>query len=91
MKWYRKAANQGDADAQNNLGLMYNKGQGVMEDYVEAYKWYSLSAAQGFSTAVRNRDKIVRLMTAEQIAEGQRLAHEFKPTEAAKSGASGSQ
>ncbi|MFM1551458.1 MAG: hypothetical protein ACKJSG_18795, partial [Lentisphaeria bacterium] len=26
MKWYRKAAEQGDAIAQNNLGVMYDKG-----------------------------------------------------------------
>ena len=38
---FRKAAEQGDGDAQFNLGLMYAKGKGVPQDYVEAYKWYS--------------------------------------------------
>jgi TPR repeat protein len=79
LKWNRKAANQGDIGAQNNLGVMCAKGQGVPQDYVEAYKWYNLAAAQGDSDAIDNRDGIVRHMTPEQIAEGQRLSHEFKP------------
>ena len=33
VTWYRKAAEQGDADAQYNLGVMYAKGQGVPQDY----------------------------------------------------------
>ena len=40
VKWYRKAAEQGDALAQNNLGLMYANGEGVPEDDREAVKWY---------------------------------------------------
>jgi TPR repeat protein len=37
-KWYRKASEQGVATAQSNLGFMYTNGEGVAEDYVEAYK-----------------------------------------------------
>ena len=36
VKWYRKAAEQGDAYAQHNLGLAYSYGSGVVKDYVEA-------------------------------------------------------
>ena len=36
VKWYRLAADQGDASAQFNLGVMYDKGQGVPQDYAEA-------------------------------------------------------
>ena len=39
VRWYRKAAEQGDATAQNNLGHMYSKGQGVPQNFVEAEKW----------------------------------------------------
>jgi len=42
-------AEQGDAKAQNNLGVMYDKGQGVPQDYKEAVKWYRLSAEQGIA------------------------------------------
>ena len=41
VKWYRKSADQGDAVAQNILGIMYEKGNGVEKDYVEALKWYN--------------------------------------------------
>jgi Sel1 repeat len=36
IKWYRKAAEQGDAVAQFNLGVMYAKGEGVPHNYGEA-------------------------------------------------------
>ena len=39
MKWYRRAAEQGDAAAESNLGGMYEDGKGVPEEWVEAAKW----------------------------------------------------
>ena len=47
MKWYRKAAEQGQVDAQYNLGSFYRKGWGVPKDYAEAVKWYRKAAEQG--------------------------------------------
>ena len=44
VKRIRIAAEQGDAEAQFNLGEMYNEGKGVPLDYNEATKWYRLSA-----------------------------------------------
>ena len=49
MKWYRKAAEQGDAKAQFNLALRYYKGEGVTQDYAEAAKWYRKAAEQTVS------------------------------------------
>ena len=43
----RKAAEQGDAWAQNNLGLAYNTGRGVAKDQVESVKWWRKAAEQG--------------------------------------------
>ena len=54
VRWYRLAAEQGDATAQNNLGFMYARGEGVPEDDVEAVKWYRLAAEQGDATAQTN-------------------------------------
>ena len=54
VKWYRLAAEQGIADAQTNLGYMYEKGQGVLQDYAEAVKWYRLAAEQGHAKAQTN-------------------------------------
>jgi TPR repeat protein len=53
-KLYRKAAQQGDAYAQYNLGSMYNHGQGVAQDYAQAVKWYTQAAHQGHPDAQYN-------------------------------------
>ncbi|MGB6290648.1 MAG: tetratricopeptide repeat-containing serine protease family protein, partial [Desulfobulbales bacterium] len=45
---------QGRANAQYNLGLLYKKGQGVKQDYQEAAKWYRKAAEQGDANAQYN-------------------------------------
>jgi TPR repeat protein len=62
------------------LGLVYEIGQGVPQDYVRAYMWYHLAAARGNQEALRNRDDAAQHMTSAQIAEAQKLAREWKPT-----------
>ena len=47
-------AKQGNADAQYNLGVMYEGGQRVLQDYKEALKWYRLAAAQSHEGAIEN-------------------------------------
>lgn len=49
----RAGAEQGDARAQANLGYMYSHGQGVLQDYVEAVRWYRKAADQGDATGQR--------------------------------------
>ena len=49
----KKAAEQGHADAQYNLGVMYAYGDGVPEDNIQAYAWISLASAQGMENAKR--------------------------------------
>ncbi len=51
---YRPLAEQGYADAQNNLGVMYRRGEGVTQDYGEAMKWLRLAAAQDDTDAQFN-------------------------------------
>jgi hypothetical protein len=46
------AANQGLAEAQFNLGLMYMKGEGIDENQDEAVRLWRLSASQGFTQAI---------------------------------------
>ena len=50
----KKKAEQGDANAQNILGLMYNNGEGVTQDYKEAVKWFTKAAEQGYASAQYN-------------------------------------
>jgi len=42
-------AEQGNAYAQDNLGVMYEYGQGVPQDYAEAVKWFRKAAEQGYA------------------------------------------
>jgi TPR repeat protein len=51
----------------------------VAKDEVEAYKWWLLAAGQGNDDAKYNMTIVENKMTREQIAEGQRLARDFKP------------
>ncbi len=51
VKWFRKAAEQGYAPAQQILGLFYHKGVGVDKDKAEGVKWIRKAAEQGYSDA----------------------------------------
>ena len=46
-RWYRKAADQGLADAQYVLGVAYNAGEGVEKDQREAVRWFRMAVEQG--------------------------------------------
>ena len=54
LREWTPLAEQGDASAQSNLGVMYEKGQGVVQNYKIALKWYRLSAEQGHAGAQYN-------------------------------------
>ena len=54
VKWYQKAADQGNAMAQSNLGLRYASGEGVEQDLKEAVKWSQKAADQGDAYAQYN-------------------------------------
>jgi TPR repeat protein len=79
VRLIRPLAEQGNANAQYNLGTFYDNGLGVPLDKVRAYMWFSLSAAQGREGAAALRDLIARRMTPAQIAEAEELAREWKP------------
>ena len=51
LREWTPLAEQGNAAAQGNLGVMYEKGQGVPRDDKTAVKWYRLAAEQGLSSA----------------------------------------
>ncbi len=78
---FRPLAQQGDADAQFMLGYSYALGDGVLQDYVEAHKWFNLAASQGKKDARKARESLEKKMTAAQLAEAQRLAREWKPVQ----------
>jgi TPR repeat protein len=54
MRWYRRAADQGNSQAQVNLGRLYERGMGVAKDNAQAIRWYGLAAGQGNTDAENN-------------------------------------
>ncbi len=70
LQLLKPLAEQGDAQAQFNLGLMYFNGNGVAQDYKTAVKWYTLAAAQGVASAQYN----LGLM----FEEGNGVAQDYK-------------
>ena len=48
VRWYRRAAEQGNAQAQYNLGSLYEAGNGVKKDLGKAIEWFRKAAKQGY-------------------------------------------
>jgi TPR repeat protein len=80
--WFRRAADRGHLGAQACLGVMYHRGQGVLRNDVEAIKWLTLATAQ--TSPERDayalwRDYVAGEMSQADVAEGERLAREWRP------------
>ena len=80
-RWWRLAADQGFANAQYELGIKYDEGQGVPQDYVQAHMWFNLAASRSTGEsrerAVRGRDQAADELTPAALNEAQRLAREW--------------
>ena len=86
VEWWLKAANQGCAAAQYNLGVAYSEGLGVVADQVAAHTWFTLSWESTSKVGPRTfyspsaeeqRDDIEQSMTGELIAEAYRRARDW--------------
>ena len=71
-KWYRKAADQGNAGAQLLLGNLYVIGRGVPQDIVAAHMWFNLSASlsgdgERQKSVADLRDGLAKMMTPARI------------------------
>jgi TPR repeat protein len=85
-RWFHRAADLGDAQAQYNLGIFYAKGQAGEPDNVSAHMWFNLAAAHFPASdtsnriaAINYRDLVAKKMTPDQIAEAQERARGWKP------------
>ena len=56
----KAAAEQGDVGAQVNLGYTYQSAEGIPKDYVQAYAWMNIAAAQGHEWAKQNLETITK-------------------------------
>jgi len=76
LREWKPLAEQGNARAQFNLGVMYKNGQGVIQDDVYAHMWWNIAASSGNKNAVKSRGIVAKRMTPSQIAKAQKLARE---------------
>ena len=76
LREWKPLAEQGNADAQNNLGVIYNNGWGVLLDFVRAHMWFNIAASSGNTNASKNRDVVAKRMTSNQIEKAQKRARE---------------
>jgi TPR repeat protein len=70
LREWKPLAEQGDIDAQFNLGIMYNFGRGVSQEYKIAAKWYRKAAEQGDARAQFNLGMMYR--------KGEGVSKDFK-------------
>jgi TPR repeat protein len=86
-RWFRRAADQGDPAAQQNLGIMYANGDGVPQDPAAAYLWLTLAAAQAPEPAraslLQGRAIVAQQLTPGQLAAAERRAADWSPVTAA--------
>ena len=69
LREFKALAEQGDASAQFNLGVMYKKGRGVTQDYAQAVKWYRLAAEQ--------RDAVAQTILGFMYEKGQGVTQDY--------------
>ena len=72
-------AEAGDPYAQYMLGRLYAAGNGVIQDFIEAHKWFNLAAARNHGHAAQARDATAARMTPAQIGRAQELARRWQP------------
>jgi TPR repeat protein len=72
MRAWLKLANEGAAEAQNNVGHLYEQGFGVSQNYTEAMNWYRQAADQGLAEAQHNMGMLY--YHGYGVAENQRTA-----------------
>ena len=85
--WDRKAAEQGYAEAQTMLGIMYHDGDGVPQDYAEAYYWLDLGTAGKSShteQAAKFRDESASHLTPADLSREQERARKWFEAHQAK-------
>lgn len=78
MRILREAAEAGAVLGQHGLGAAYADGSGGEKNAVEAYKWLSLSALQGYEESSKMRDELAKSMTPVQIAKSNKAVKNFK-------------
>ncbi len=82
IKLMKRAAQAGFPEAMYYLGLLYEQGRHVLQNFLLAHMWYNLAAVRGFRLAARRRDDLLKKkkMTPQLVATAQQMAMKWKPT-----------
>ena len=79
------ASDADDSRAMIELGRAYYRGLGVLQDIVEAHKWFNLAASKGEIEALEERDALTAEMTEAQLEDARARARQWKPASSAAS------
>jgi uncharacterized protein len=76
LYWFMEAAKQGDKHAQKSVGMLFGLGRGVPQDFVRAFVWLNVAAANGDRDAAAYRDGLADDMTKSDISKAQKITNE---------------
>jgi localization factor PodJL len=71
---FAPAAQAGDAESQYMMGRLYSLGDGVPQDFVQAWAWFDRAARQGHAMAAQSRAGMGDILTPQQMAQAQGAA-----------------
>jgi TPR repeat protein len=74
IRVFRALAEQGNAKAQNVLGVMFRRGEGVPKNPVRAHMWFSFAAKRGEAGASAELHEMSRTMTVQEISQAEGMA-----------------
>jgi TPR repeat protein len=74
IRLFRPLAEAGNPTAQNQIGVMYRKGEGVIRSPARAFMWFSLAAKRGDTKAKAGLRGVSKTMTPGEISQAQQMA-----------------
>jgi len=79
-QWFEKAAERGVVDSQFNLGVLFESGQGLPKNPVDAFVWYSIAANQGDQFAEDRVEVLRAQVSGADLAKAERRINSFRPS-----------
>jgi TPR repeat protein len=73
VKLFRPLAQTGNAKAQNVMGVMYRKGEGVARNSAKAFMWFSLAAKKGDTQAKVSVQEMAKEMTPAELTQAKEM------------------
>ena len=73
IKLFRPMAQAGNTKAQNLIGVMYHKGEGVARSSAKAFMWFSLAAKKGDTQAKTNLQQVTKAMSSAEMAQAKQM------------------